>query len=364
MEGADQFAWVEKLVGGGIPIPPNTASANLIGRAITAAVGLGAQRPALLEAVGINEATIRNQLSRVPGVVLNRLLVAIEQQLGKPAAVLEIGRDSRPRCFSDIGFATRLLPTLFDVIDANIRMQELRQNIYRTSFVEEGDFTLLRWNGQGNNPQDIAAAVEFSMVTYVRLAREIWGNELEIAGVCLQHAPRFEHALYEQYIGHPVTFGAKESAVHFLTNQCRKPSPHSNPALCEAATACHWQPVKWFDDGRRLSAFTYFYLWTELNKTPVTLDRIARSFGMAERTLRRRLVEEGNPFRTMLDNVRKQMCDLYKMENKRSLAEVAELLGYGELSAFTRAYRRWYGEPPSKGWQTAVRSSVVSANPI
>ena len=40
-----------------------------------------------------------------------------------------------------------------------------------------------------------------------------------------------------------------------------------------------------------------------------------------------------------------------------NLAEVAELLGYGELSAFTRAYRRWYGEPPSKGWQAAASST-------
>ena len=117
------------------------------------------------------------------------------------------------------------------------------------------------------------------------------------------------------------------------------------------------QPVEWFDAGKRLSAFTYFYLWTELNKTPVTLDRVARSFGMAERTLRRHLVDEGNPFRTMLDDIRKSMCDLYKLENKRPLAEVAELLGYGELSAFTRAYRRWYGEPPSKGWQAAASST-------
>ena len=355
MEGVNHFGWIEKVLGGGIPIPPNTASANLIGRAITAAVGLGAQRPALLEAVGISEATIRNQLNRVPGVVLNQLLVAIEQQLGKPAAALEIGRDSRPRCFSDIDFSTRLLPTLFDVIDANVRMQELRQNIYRASFAEEGEIASLRWNGLGNDPQDIAAAVEFSIVTYVRLAREIWGDELKISGIAMQHLPRFDRRLYEQYIGYPVTFGSKDSVIHFWTDQCRTPTPQANPELLATATACHWQPVQWFDDGKRMSALTYFYLWTELNKTPVTLDRVARSFGMAERTLRRRLVDEGNPFRTMLDNVRKQICDLYKMENKRSRADVAELLGYGELSAFTRAYRRWYGEPPSKGWKIQAR---------
>ena len=351
MEGQDQFARVQKLVGGGVPIPPNMVSANLIGRSITAAVGLGAKRPVLLEAVGISEATIRNQLSRVPGVVLNRLLETIETHLGRPAAVLEIGRDSRPRCFSDIGFATRLLPTLFDVIDANVQMQELRQNMYRASLSEQGGVTALKWNAMGNDVQDIAAAVEFSLVTYVRLAREIWGDQLQITGVSMQHQPRFEHALYEQYIGYPVAFGAKETAVLFSTVQCRASTLYANPELLNAASRCHMQPVEWFDAGKRLSAFTYFYLWTELNKTPVTLDRVARSFGMAERTLRRHLVDEGNPFRAMLDDIRKSMCDLYKLENKRPLAEVAELLGYGELSAFTRAYRRWYGEPPSKGWK-------------
>ncbi|MBP6379603.1 MAG: AraC family transcriptional regulator ligand-binding domain-containing protein [Sphingorhabdus sp.] len=357
MEGQDQFAWVQKLVGGGVPIPPNTASANLIGRAITAAVTLGANRPALLEAVGINEATIRNQLSRVPGVVLNRLLMAIEIQLEKPAAVLEIGRDSWPRCFSDIGFATRLLPTLFDVIDANVQMQELRQNIYRVSLADQGEVAALKWNAMGNDAQEIAPAVEFSIVTYVRLAREIWGDKLNVAGVTIQHQPRFDRALYEQYIGYPVTFGAKDTAVLFSSEQCRLRTPHANPELLTAATICHSQPVEWFDASMRLSAFTYFYLWTELNKSPVTLDRVARSFGMAERTLRRHLVDEGNPFRAMLDDIRKSMCDLYKLENKRPLAEVAELLGYGELSAFTRAYRRWYGEPPSKGWQAAASST-------
>ena len=221
----------------------------------------------------------------------------------------------------------------------------------RASLFEQGDVTALKWNALGNDVQDIAAAVEFSLVTYVRLAREIWGDQLQIAGVSMQHQPRFEHALYEQYIGYPVAFGAKETAVLFSTEQCRAPTLYANPELLIAANRCHMQPVEWFDVGKRLSAFTYFYLWTELNKSPVTLDRVARSFGMAERTLRRHLVEEGNPFRAMLDDIRKSMCDLYKLENKRSLAEVAELLGYGELSAFTRAYRRWYGEPPSKGWK-------------
>jgi AraC-like DNA-binding protein len=76
---------------------------------------------------------------------------------------------------------------------------------------------------------------------------------------------------------------------------------------------------------------------------------MAKSFGMSERTLRRKLVEEGYPFRELLDLVRQDLCALYFMEDARLLGEIALLLGYSDLSAFTRAHKRWYGKPPSKG---------------
>ena len=75
---------------------------------------------------------------------------------------------------------------------------------------------------------------------------------------------------------------------------------------------------------------------------------MAASFGMTERSLRRKLVNEGQPFRKLLDHVRRDLCTLYFLEDKRSLGEIALLLGYGELSAFTRAYKRWYNVAPSK----------------
>ena len=69
---------------------------------------------------------------------------------------------------------------------------------------------------------------------------------------------------------------------------------------------------------------------------------------MSERTLRRKLVDEGLAFRELLDRVRQDLCILYVMEDKRSLSEIALLLGYSDLSAFTRAYKRWYDVAPSK----------------
>ena len=92
-----------------------------------------------------------------------------------------------------------------------------------------------------------------------------------------------------------------------------------------------------------MSAHTYLYLLIQLDKTPLKLERIASAFGMTERTLRRKLVDEGNPFRELLDLLRQDMWTLYNMEGRRSLSDIALALGYSELSAFTRSRTRWRG---------------------
>ncbi len=350
MGEANRATWVERIIGNADTVAHDTVSANLVGRIIAAAVARGASKPAILEEVGITEATIRNQLNRLSGQILIRLFAAIEKQTGDPAVALKIGRDSKPGCFSDLGYATRLLPTLREVLAANIHMQPMRQTVFRVILVETDDTFNLEWELFDNDPDLVAAAVEFSVSTYVRLAREICGNDLVIRNVQLRHHPRFALSKYVKILGAPVTFNADRTAICIDPAQCASASPLADIRLFAEAARRHGQAVEWLDAGHRHSAFTYFYVVTELNKSPVTLERVARSFGMAERTLRRHLVDEGHPFRMLLDHARQNLCDLYRMENRRSLSAVAELLGYGELSAFTRAYRRWYGDAPSRNW--------------
>lgn len=346
------YGWVSRFIAQHGDAPPDTASANLVGRIIAAAVARGARRPALLDAIGISDAHIRNQLNRLPGQVLIRLFAAIEQHLATPDIALVIGRDAPPRCFSDLGYGTRFLPTLADVFEANILMQTLRLNLYRVTLNRTDNQAYLRWNLLHHDPEQLAALVEFSVATYARLAREIWGERTIIEHITLQHKARFDPQHYAASLGCRVSFGAPATAIMLSGQQLAAPSPKAQPQLCAAISERNWEPVRWAASGQRVSAFTYFYIATEINKSPVTLDRIARSAGVSERSLRRQLTAEGHPFRELLDEVRRKLCDLYQMEDKRTLSEVAELLGYGELSAFTRAAKRWYGVAPSIWWQS------------
>ncbi len=77
-----------------------------------------------------------------------------------------------------------------------------------------------------------------------------------------------------------------------------------------------------------------------------TQDDLASALGLHERTLQRRLKAEDTSFEALRDDVRRELAQSYLAQKNVSLAQVAELLGYAEASAFTRAARRWFGQTP------------------
>jgi len=322
-------------------------SANLLVSVLRAAVDEGANRASLLDTVGINGVRLRNPLNRFSSQIALRLFTALERHFADPAIALRIGEKAVMQNFSDFGYATRLLPNLATVIEANIEMQALRQTMFRTEFDASAKPPILRWAVHSFLAEAYAPAIEFSAANFAWLSRQILGEPPLLRRVDFQHAARFDPSRYEKTFGCPVYFSMPESRMEMASRQIFRPSPHANAPLLEAAAVRFRQPASWLAEGLYHTGHSYFYLSNELDKSPPTLDRMASSFGMTERSLRRKLVEEGYPFRLLLDRVRKDLCLLYQIEDKRSLSEIALLLGYSDLSAFSRSYKRWHGIAPS-----------------
>jgi AraC-like DNA-binding protein len=74
--------------------------------------------------------------------------------------------------------------------------------------------------------------------------------------------------------------------------------------------------------------------------------RIARRLGLSPRTLGRRLAAEGLTFSSVLDRLRADLAGRYLRDKDLSISEIAWLVGYQEVSAFTHAHKRWTGKTP------------------
>ena len=73
---------------------------------------------------------------------------------------------------------------------------------------------------------------------------------------------------------------------------------------------------------------------------------VAERLFLTERTLQRLLQEAGTTFKKLLTEVRIDLADNYIRDSNLSLNEISFLLGFSELSSFSRAFKHWKGSSP------------------
>ena len=78
-----------------------------------------------------------------------------------------------------------------------------------------------------------------------------------------------------------------------------------------------------------------------------TLAVIANNLGMNDRTLKRHLKDQSTTYRKIVERVKRRLCDDL-LEHGTPLSEIAQTLWYSDQAAFTHAYKKWYGVPPSR----------------
>ena len=78
------------------------------------------------------------------------------------------------------------------------------------------------------------------------------------------------------------------------------------------------------------------------------VDDVAGSLGMSQRTLARKLSDEGLNFTEILQQLRRDLAVRYLDDHKLHISKIAWLLGFNEVSSFTHTFKRWTGKTPSK----------------
>ncbi|TWW00612.1 AraC family transcriptional regulator [Chitinophaga pinensis] len=99
-------------------------------------------------------------------------------------------------------------------------------------------------------------------------------------------------------------------------------------------------------EGDSLREKIHQYLLTNAYLGIRSLSEIAANFNVSPRTLQRKLKEEGINYQDVADEVRKSLAIHYLEEGGYAVKTISYMLGYNELSAFTRAFKRWTGKTP------------------
>jgi len=85
-----------------------------------------------------------------------------------------------------------------------------------------------------------------------------------------------------------------------------------------------------------------------LPKGTCSLKNVAQLMGLKERALQRRLNKDDSSFQQVLDQLRKQMAKEFLDSPDTNVTNLAQILGYADLSTFSKAFKLWFGVSPSR----------------
>lgn len=142
-----------------------------------------------------------------------------------------------------------------------------------------------------------------------------------------------------------VEFCAPRCAMELASESMHVRVPTANPAILELSERIVVQmqrrTVGVISDRIRKE------LVKSLQKGEVHRKDIAAQLGMSERSLCRRLAEEGTTFLNLLDSVRREMAETYIQQGSFNPTEITFALGFSDPSNFYRACKRWFGRMPA-----------------
>lgn len=314
-------------------------------RFVRSAQRLGARLPVLFDAMGVSEADLRHPDGVVPAEMMVTLIATCRQEIGDPLTPLRLGEASVPQTFSDLNFGALFLPNLGAALASSITTQFQMNQRFAVELVR-GDKTttvsLREIHNRAEPPLDITLA---SLGLYHASIIAAGLQDSHFSEVHLPGPERAEGDAMAAWLQCPIYFGAEHNKILIANSLLDQLLPRANRQVVRQYDAMMASLANEQSDVLRACRL---YLYEEMDKSPPTLARTAQALDMTERTLRRRIREEGTTFRAIIEGLRKHLCNLYLAENTRSIEEIAQLLGYSETSAFTRAHMRWYNTPPSR----------------
>lgn len=324
---------------------------------VFAAFGARAGRDDVRSRFGIGEGALGAEEAVPRGLwvsveTLGAYASALATELDAPNMGLRLGQALPRGVYGLFEYVVRTAPTLRHVCERMTRYHALVNPVIRFAFEASRKDAVIRHFVVGRAEALGRQTNELVVASMLQWLRELRGEAFVPTEVVLAHGPPPDLAEHRAYFRCPLRWNGGENRLTFPADLLSAPVPVADGALAQVlerqaeavlatipVPAPHANP--WMASVRRRVAEL-------LSDGTPTAALVARPFRMSVRTLHRRLADGGLTFHALLDDVRRELAEGWMRDERRSLSEIAFMLGFSELSSFTRAYKRWTGAAPSR----------------
>jgi AraC-like DNA-binding protein len=275
------------------------------------------------------------------------------RQTGLPHFSLLLAERQQLSMLGPLGFAIRQAPDLRTAIEELIAFLHLHVQGARSQLIVSGDTAMWSYEVFVSDLPGISEQEDLAAAIGVYIMRELIGRDWSPDYVTLVRKAPFNAAPWRRAFRCPVHFEADHNQSVFDARLLDRPLTGSDSRL-HAILNTHLQNLN-VSGGADFGSEVQQIILQAMKNGNCSLPRVAGYLGMTPRTLQRRLSAEGTGFLAELEAVRNRVAHRYLEESSMPLTSLADMLGYSDLAACSRAFKKTNGASP-RAWRQAIRT--------
>lgn len=310
----------------------------------------------VFDSAGFDIAGFSDPDTEIPYLAASRLLARCVSVTGCEHFGLLLGMRAGPSCLGVAGFLLSSAPDVATALHGLLQHLDLHDQGGVPTLQIENGIARLGYAIHEPGAQATDQIYDLAVAIACNIMRALCGQKWNATEVLLSRRPPRDLAPYRRFFRAPLHFNAAQSGVTFPNRWLDHKIVSADPLLHrhlehEALTLHALRDASIVEDLRRALHRQL------LNNQACAVAEVAGELRIHQRTLNRRLRDHGTSFRRELDNVRYAVAQQLLAESTIPLARIATILNYADVTAFSRAFKRWTGSTPGQ-WRKRGRGGL------
>jgi AraC-like DNA-binding protein len=323
---------------------------------------IGADADRIFGPVGLDAARVSEASDGT--VALASYVEVMEQaarQSGCDTFGLRYGRQFPASGHGIVGDIALSAPTIGMALRHFVDLFPLHQEATQMSLRSDGGLLRLEYRIGDWRIYERRQDAELTIAMFKNVLRHAYGPDFQAEEVHFEHPASGDSIEHEMSFDAPVYFAQRTNAIVFRPRDLGRAMPGADARVFSrlmAEVSCRrlpWNKIPLIERMRAESR-------SRLADGYPAIEDVAEALGVARWTLQRRLAVSGLTYSDEVQEVRRVLALSYLGFPHLSISTIAQLLGYAELSPFSRACKRWFGVSPEQVRMAGVFRARTSAS--
>jgi AraC-like DNA-binding protein len=289
---------------------------------------------------------------RIPGARYNKEKIAkLWEETGRliedPCFGLAAATSWHPSYLGTLGYAMLASSSLRITLERLVRFFSIITSVNSGELIEDAANKTLTFNFIYKDTPLPSYREDAALALILSILRGNLQRTFSPISVSFKHSNRKCLKRYSDFFRSPVIFDAPISSLTLSLEIADQNLPSGNKELATLNDQIMSQYLAKLETSS-LRKRVQTIIIEHLPSGNITIENIARQLAVSRRSLQRQLHEEGETFTSLLEKTRQDIARQYVKDKQYELTEIAFLLGFSELSTFSRSFKRWTGQSPDQ----------------